>query len=71
MSEKHGERFHHDIKSIETRYQGRWDVSMIADCCLCLKRDCKNSEVAGKVKRENSCLIPTSKKPDLVRTKLY
>ena len=33
MSEKHGERFHQDIKNMETRYQGQWDVSMMADYC--------------------------------------
>ena len=26
MSEKHGERFYQDIKSIKTRYQNRWDI---------------------------------------------
>ena len=35
MSEEHGERFHQDIKSMETRYQGQWDVSMMADYCWC------------------------------------
>ena len=25
MSEEHGERYHQDIKRMETRYQGRWD----------------------------------------------
>ena len=33
MSEEHGERFHQDIKSMETRYQSRWNISMMADCC--------------------------------------
>ena len=42
------ERFHQDIKSIKTRYQGQWDVSTKADYCWCLKRDCKSSEVAKK-----------------------
>ena len=51
MSEEHGERFHWDIKIMETRYQGRWNVSMMADYCWCLKRDCKSSEVAKKAKR--------------------
>ena len=37
---------------METRYQGRWDVSMMADYCWCLKHDCRSSEVARKVKRE-------------------
>ena len=38
-SEKQGERFHQDIKTMETRYQGRWDINMLADYCWCLKRD--------------------------------
>ena len=33
VSEEQGERFHQDIKDIERRYQGRWDVSMLADYC--------------------------------------
>ena len=72
MSEEHGECFHQNIKSMETLYQGRWDVSMIADYCWCLKRDCKSNErLQEKLKEENSCLTPTSKKPDLVSMKLY
>ena len=51
ISEEHGERFHQDIKSMETRYQGRWDVSTIAEYCWCLKYDCKSSEMARKAKR--------------------
>jgi hypothetical protein len=33
LSEEQGERFHQDIKEMERRYQGRWDVSMMADYC--------------------------------------
>ena len=40
MSKAHGERFHQDIKSMETRYQDRWDVDMMANYCWCLKCDC-------------------------------
>jgi hypothetical protein len=38
-SEEQGERFHQDIRVMEERYQGRWDVNMLADYCWCLKRD--------------------------------
>lgn len=38
-SEEQGERFHQDIKMMEERYQGRWDINMMADYCWCLKRD--------------------------------
>ena len=39
LSEEQGERFHQDIRVMEERYQGRWDVSFVADYCWCLKRD--------------------------------
>ena len=54
MTEEHGERFHQDIRCLETRYEVRWDVSMMANYCWCLKRDCKSSEVAKKVERRKS-----------------
>ena len=71
VNEAHGERIHQDIKIMETRYQGRRDVSMIADYCWCLKRDCKSSEVARKTKKENSCLTPTKKKAQFNLKKFY
>ena len=39
MSDEQGERFHQDMKEMETRYQGRWDAVMMADYCWTLKRD--------------------------------
>ena len=30
-SDEQGERFHQDIKEMEKRYQGRWDVNMMSD----------------------------------------
>jgi hypothetical protein len=39
VSDEQGERFHQDIKEMETRYQGRWDDVMMADYCWSLKRD--------------------------------
>ena len=39
VSEEQGERFHQDIKEMEKRYQGKWNVNMIADYCWSLKRD--------------------------------
>lgn len=39
-SEEQGERFHQDIKTMEDRYQGRWDNHMMADYCWSLQRDC-------------------------------
>ena len=51
MNEEHGERFHQDIKVMEARYQGQWDVAMMADYCWCLKRNCERSEMARESKR--------------------
>jgi hypothetical protein len=33
VSEEQGERFHQDIKEMERRYQGRWNVNMMGDYC--------------------------------------
>ncbi|GBM10986.1 hypothetical protein AVEN_1322-1 [Araneus ventricosus] len=39
VSEEQGERFHQDIKEMKRRYQGKWNLSMIADYCWMLQRD--------------------------------
>ena len=39
VSDEHGERFHQDILAMETRYQGKWTSSMLADYCWTMKRD--------------------------------
>jgi hypothetical protein len=33
VSEEQGERFHQYLINVERRYQGRWDVNMMADYC--------------------------------------
>jgi hypothetical protein len=40
LSEEQGERIHQDIKTMEARYQGRWDAHMMVDYCWNLMRDC-------------------------------
>ena len=40
LSEDHEERFHQDIKVMEERYQGRWDVHMMVDYCWNFQLDC-------------------------------
>ena len=40
LSEEQGERFHQDLKTMEERYQGRWDDHMMADYCWSIQRDC-------------------------------
>ena len=44
MSDEQGERFHQEMKEMETRYQGRWDAVMMADYCWTLKRDMPDGE---------------------------
>ncbi|GFU97438.1 uncharacterized protein TNCV_1912931 [Trichonephila clavipes] len=39
FSEKQGERFHQDLRTMEERYQGRWDSHMMADYCWSLQQD--------------------------------
>jgi hypothetical protein len=39
LSDEQGERFHQDLKTMEDRYQGRWDTHMMADYCWSLMRD--------------------------------
>ena len=38
MSDEQGERFHQDLKEMETRYQDRWDSVTMAEYCWNLKR---------------------------------
>lgn len=42
FSEEQGERFHQDMRVMEERYQGRWDIHMMADYCWSLQRNCPN-----------------------------
>ena len=44
MSDEQGERFHQDIKELETTYQGRWDAALMADYYWTLKRDISSAE---------------------------
>jgi hypothetical protein len=39
VSEEQGERFHQELKDVEQRYHGRWDVNMMADYCWSIARD--------------------------------
>jgi hypothetical protein len=38
VSEGQGKSFHQDVKEMERRYQGRWNVSMMADYYWMLQR---------------------------------
>jgi hypothetical protein len=39
VGEEQGERFHQDLKYVERRYQGRWDVNMMANYCWSIACD--------------------------------
>lgn len=51
FSEEQGERFHQDIKVMETRYQGNCSVNMLADYCWMLKRDKHSQHKRRSLKR--------------------
>lgn len=57
FSEEQGERFHQDIKIMETRYQGSWDINMMADFCWMLIREetAESSRKGHKRSLEASC----------------
>jgi len=38
VSEEQGKKFQQDLKDVEQRYQGRWDVNTMADCCWSIAR---------------------------------
>jgi hypothetical protein len=44
VSDKHGERFHQDISSMEKSYQGKWNCAMLTDYCWTLARDAPTME---------------------------
>jgi hypothetical protein len=50
-SEEQGERFHQDLKVMEKRYQGRWDVVMMADYCWSLMRETNTKHHRKSLKR--------------------
>ena len=51
MSDEQGEKFHQDIKEMETRYQGCWDTVMMPDYCWTLKRDISIAEHSRSSKK--------------------
>ena len=57
-SEEQGERFHQDIRVMEERYQGRWDIPMLADYCWSLKRDIPEARYSRKSRKRP--FLPTS-----------
>jgi hypothetical protein len=65
VSEKRGELFHRDIKEMERRYQGRWNVNVMGDCCWTLypnipetshKRKSNTGRFSDKRKRQYTAI---------------
>ena len=58
VSDEQGERFHQDISTMEERYRGRWDTTMMADYCWCIDRECSESSYRRKSQKrgfKNMC----------------
>ena len=51
VSDEQGEIFHQDIKLMEERYQGRWDIKMMSDYCWNLNRDAPDSQHSRKSRK--------------------
>ena len=51
VSDEHGERFHQEMSTMETRYQGKWNPKMLADYCWNLKRDIPLENYSRKSKK--------------------
>jgi len=48
LSDEHGEGFHQDIMAMGKRYQGKWTLGVLADCCWTLKRDVPDAKYRRK-----------------------
>jgi hypothetical protein len=51
VSDEHGEGIHQDTSTMETRYQGKWNPSLLADYCWTLRRDVLQAEYSRKSTR--------------------
>ena len=52
VSDEQGERFRQDIKIMEERYQGRWDMNMMSDYCWSME-DCPIASHCRKPKKRS------------------
>jgi hypothetical protein len=51
-SEEQGERFHQDISVMEERYQGRWNITTMADYCWSIHRHYPEAKYKRKSHRQ-------------------
>ena len=54
MSAEQGEKFPPRHKKMETKYQGRWDCSMMGDYWWSLKRDWHQCDELGRKTRKKN-----------------
>jgi hypothetical protein len=52
--EEQGERFHQDMKEMERKYQGWWNVNMIGDYCWTLHLEIPKPHIRERVTYANS-----------------
>ena len=52
VSDEDGELFHQDISSMEKRYQGKWNTSMLADYCWTVPRDAADAHYQRLAKKQ-------------------
>jgi hypothetical protein len=52
VSEVQGEHFYEDIKEMERRYQGRWNVNMMVNYCWMLHREIPET---SHTRKSNTC----------------
>ena len=53
VSDEQGERFHQDMRDMEERYQGYWDINMMADYCWSIARDCPETKHKRQAKKRS------------------
>ena len=58
LSEEQGERFHQDIRTMEERFQGRWDAHLMADFYGVFRVALNHSRTAENHIKENSRVCP-------------
>ena len=56
VNDEQGKRSHQDFKAMEQRYQGRWDVNMMADYCWSIERG--NHQVEHSRKSYKRTFLP-------------
>lgn len=51
VSDEHGEKFHQELKMMETNYKGKSRINMLSDYCWSVKEKCDESEYSRQPKK--------------------